>query len=499
MMQMTPESHAAVKVLAEPSLIFRFGQRAVDPRDGLSLFGPVDHGEPSQPRNISYAAVGTGAGLDLLQQWMPAMSKAWVAAPGDHDRIWPIYPGFEAAFGCVLHEKPTWKHVVPSGDLDAASRIADPHRRASAIETAASLDESIQVVICVVPDEVHSRCRAMSVVKDPIGDRVSSREKKSRRAGQLSLFEKFDPEAYRMSVDFRRQIKALGMQFGIPLQILRESTLRLSDTTEFGERGLTPLSSRMWNIGTALYYKGGGKPWKLSTAREGVCYVGLAFRLTDETRERSAACCAAQMFLNSGDGVVFRGRLGPWYSPKDRQFHLDRNGAHDLLKGTLDTYEKLEGKPLREIFLHSRSEISDEEFAGYQAACPPSAKLIGIRVRREVAGPKLFRVGKMPVMRGTFWAHSSRTGHLFATGFKPRLGTYDGWEIPVPLNIHVQHGEADIEQVAADILGLTKLNYNSCMLGDSQPVTVGFSDAVGEILVANPTIRDPRPQFKFYI
>jgi len=41
------------------------------------------------------------------------------------------------------------------------------------------------------------------------------------------------------------------------------------------------------------------------------------------------------------------------------------------------------------------------------------------------------------------------------------------------------------KQVARDILGLTKLNYNACKLGESRPVTVGFSDAVGEILISN--------------
>ena len=63
----------------------------------------------------------------------------------------------------------------------------------------------------------------------------------------------------------------------------------------------------------------------------------------------------------------------------------------------------------------------------------------------------------------------------------------------------MQHGDADITEVARDILGLTKLNYNACTLGDAQPVTVKFSDAVGEILVSNPTITERRPQFKFYI
>ena len=105
----------------------------------------------------------------------------------------------------------------------------------------------------------------------------------------------------------------------------------------------------------------------------------------------------------------------------------------------------------------------------------------------------------MPVFRGSFWKMSDSTGFLWGSGFAPRPATYRGWEVPVPMRIDIQHGDAPIERVAHDIFGLTKLNYNACQLGDSEPVTVGFSDAVGEILISNPTIEKRRPNFKFYI
>ena len=103
------------------------------------------------------------------------------------------------------------------------------------------------------------------------------------------------------------------------------------------------------------------------------------------------------------------------------------------------------------------------------------------------------------MIRGTVLVLNDKSAYLWTSGFKPELLTYDGWEVPTPLRIDIQHGEADIVQVATDILSLTKLDYNACKLGDSQPVTVGFSDAVGEILVSNPDIKNRRPQFKFYI
>src|SRR5262249_46853405 len=133
---------------------------------------------------------------------------------------------------------------------------------------------------------------------------------------------------------------------------------------ERGERGLTPLSDRMWNLGTTLYYKAGGKPWRLVTARDGVCYIGLAFRKAEQSDNEATACCAAQMFLDTGDGIVFLGEFGPWYSPQSKQCHLTGGAAGDLLNGVLNTYKELEGKELREVFLHSRSDISQEEFKG---------------------------------------------------------------------------------------------------------------------------------------
>lgn len=71
--------------------------------------------------------------------------------------------------------------------------------------------------------------------------------------------------------------------------------------------------------------------------------------------------------------------------------------------------------------------------------------------------------------------------------------------VPAPIRIDIQHGAADIRQVAQDILGLTKLNYNACRAGDAMPVTVKFSDRVGEILVANPTVTERQPHFRYYI
>jgi hypothetical protein len=53
--------------LPEPALLFGYNQRMEDPRDGLTLFGPL---EQDRPYGIRYGVVGTRTGIKLLEEWI---------------------------------------------------------------------------------------------------------------------------------------------------------------------------------------------------------------------------------------------------------------------------------------------------------------------------------------------------------------------------------------------------------------------------------------------
>jgi hypothetical protein len=496
-------------ILAEPQLEFGFGQLSPDPHSGLALFGPYDSNRPGKPKSIRWGLIATSSGREKCLAWVKSIQTAVFAGKNRHGsdldyRLWPVYPGFQTAFDCILSPDPAWYFGLDEIHLAQICSNLDSKKRAyeaveqylQGIQLTQKKDEQLDILICVVPDVIQQSCRPKGFVKEGTGFRVSKREQTARGQGQSNFFEQYDPDVYNYSEDFRRQIKARCMPYNIPIQIIKESTL-----TDYGEnqRRTTPPSDLAWNLTTTMYYKAGGKPWKLAGARPGVSYIGIAFRLTDHLTSSRSACSAAQMFLDSGDGVVFLGETGLWYSPQSHEFHLSHESAKRLLTGVLEVYRELEGQPLKEIFLHCRSGIRRDEFAGYRAACPADVNLVAIRVRKDWNGIKAFREGDYPVRRGTLIEASERAGFLFASGVIPNLGTYPGTESPVPLRIDIQHGEAPIQRVASDVLALTKLNYNACKFGDSEPVTIGFSDSVGEILVSNPKLSVRLPKFKYYI
>lgn len=153
-----------------------------------------------------------------------------------------------------------------------------------------------------------------------------------------------------------------------------------------------------------------------------------------------------------------------------------------------------------ELFIHAKSSFSDDEWAGFCDACSgTTTNVVGVQIADAWDQLKLFRSGAYPVIRGTAMITSPRAGFLWTSGFVPRLDTYMGPDTPNPLQVIIRRGDAALETVMADVLALTKINFNTCLFNDREPVTIKFADAIGDILVAAPLQSEPRLPFKFYI
>jgi hypothetical protein len=164
------------------------------------------------------------------------------------------------------------------------------------------------------------------------------------------------------------------------------------------------------------------KPWRLAGLRDGVCYVGLVFKRIERPSGRDNACCGAQMFLGSGDGLVFRGAVGPWYSETKDAFHLQQDQAATLMEMIVRSYKDIHGTAPTELFIHGKTNFDPNEWAGFASAVPHTTKLVGVQIR-DMADVKLFRYGANAVLRGTAVVTSNSSGYLWTRGYIPRLRT----------------------------------------------------------------------------
>ena len=299
-----------IEVLEEPLLEFRYHQHMQSPPDGLGLFGPYDTDNPTHPKNITYYLIGTENGINKFLEWIPLLNQPLKPGEKYENRLWPPFPGFDVAFCSELPEKAIRSHEIPEDDLIKSSTNIDRNLRAfnvvemyiEGIKKTEKMDDNFDVIICVVPELIYKNCRPKSYLEQGWGYKPTKEDIKSRSKGQKSIFsyeknhdidDNWTIEHYRHSIDFRRQLKARSMKYKIPIQIVRESTLILGDKNIDINRGLTPISDRAWNLSTSLYYKSGAKPWKLATAREGVCYIGISFKRSEFGKDIKSACCAA--------------------------------------------------------------------------------------------------------------------------------------------------------------------------------------------------------------
>lgn len=503
--------------LEEPVLTFGHGQTAVYPKDGLFLYGPM---EPRSAGEIRVGAIGSAAGIDRLSRWMRQVSR-FIPAFNDRAHHAP-FPGMEAAYCLKWPLQPAPIIVLDDGALETRIRYDDPHRRVydsvdlvvkELLDFKRRSDIRPDLWMVVLPEEVSRYGRPQSKV--PKSERVTTPNRlggrEAKRLGEAPLlFQELENARlpYTYERNFHHQLKARLLEDEIVTQIVRETTLMPDDFLRAdGSRMREPQdeATTAWNLCTTLYYKVGGPPWRLTNVRPDVCYIGLVYKVDPNRPAAERVCCGAQMFLATGEGVVFRGHLGPWDSIREGEHHLDRETAKKIIREVVESYRDEHDHVPREIFIHGKTRFTEDEWKGFTAGAEGVELLSAIQIQRS-KDVKLYRdktpqsQGKLCLLRGTALITGARSAYLWTSGFVPRLQTYAGWEVPSPYRIAIQWGDADLERVLNDVLGLTKLNFNACIYGDGQPVTLRFADAVGEVLTAGHNFKKLRPlPFKFYI
>jgi hypothetical protein len=475
-----------LSILAEPDLEFAGGSRHIDPRHGVSYYGPADAGTTGLS-TIRVGIVGTREAIQGVKSWLDRCREPLAAKQSRLTHLYLPFPGFDtnAGFRSTIVWNSRLERTLDKRAVEGLTTLSplDAVRAAGDLYDTelATLNEepNCDVVIVCRPDELPEQA-----VSTPNPDKPWE-----------------EPRREHLGVDFHSLLKARSLRTSRPIQIIRRQTWDKthSPADESQRRPQQDEATKAWNLHTALYYKAGGVPWRMTRSSDDLtsCFVGVAFYRSAD--EQTLQTSVAQVFNERGDGVIVRGAQAT-QSKDDRQPHLTGDDAKDLLEQSLARYRSEHRTIPARVILHKTSSFSAAELEGFQAAADHERihQLELIWIPRSDPF-RLFRQGEHPPLRGTMVSLSDERHLLYTRGSVPLYKTYAGMYVPSVLPFRIARADSSATEIAMELLMLTKMNWNATQLDGRVPITLRTADSIGNILKHLGPGELPQPRYAYYM
>jgi hypothetical protein len=500
--------------IEEPDLIFGHKGEEKDPKLGLKYYGPYYPQTNSEPLPIQarIGIVGTGETITLSKQVLNILGTE-IKSREPNKWLYPDYPGFriDNQVRCKFVTSDLWNSLITNYEVKRILEIVDSNQRIAAasdlivdkIEKIRLEDSLPDMVICTLPSAIEEYCGISEKTRGAKTPRPTALERtifEMEKQGQTFLSQWIvdvsRKEELSKSYDLHNAIKGKAMKAGLPTQVIRETTLRSMANYSTGEYKLGQDPSTVaWNLSTAMFYKASGHPWRLAKLTVGTCYVGISFYRNLRNPDWTIESSMAQVFTHSGEGFVLRGK-DVTVDRRSREVHLTKLQAREILSDAIKKYITKAGPPNR-VVVHKTSKFSEEEIEGFDEAVGETPRdYVAISGSTDL---RFLRTGKYPVLRGTVICLSLNQYLLYTTGFTPRVRTYPGLRVPRPLLVRHYGRDSEIDLICSEILGLTKLNWNTTAFSTQLPITLEFAQRVGRILSEVPQGIKLQDHYRFYM
>lgn len=464
----------------QPPLEFGSPGQYIDPKNGLLHSGPFDLRFGSAKKSVlQIGIVGQKDIVDRAKRWLERIS--YEISPTIAQPYNLIFPSFKSAFHADLTFNDAWIRILDEKAVADKLSIKDPYLRFEeilklydeAFKIVANRANKPDIILCCLTDEIIKGCWSVTRYLSKVEKKLIVDLKRQKEVRQLSLFGEplEEVEEDLMFRDLRRALKAKAIKHSMPIQVTTNNLLIDSIRGQ-------DASTRAWNFSVALYYKCGGIPWRLKIEGPETCFVGISFNHFKTTHRHLVRSSIAQAFSNKGDGFAIKGENVPYDPSQGRHVHLTQEQAFRLGSEIITTYKDHTGLLPTRIVLHKTSNFNREEEEGFRDVFAeiPVVEFVNIMPTSF----RLLRVGNYPPKRGTL-CQAGHKNYFFTTGYMPEISTYPGPHIPSPVHIHVSRG-VDIYNTCKELLGLTRMNWNTAGITSGQPVTFFFSRNIGGII-----------------
>lgn len=309
--------------------------------------------------------------------------------------------------------------------------------------------------------------------------------------------------------DLHDSIKAGAASLGIPTQLLND------DPWTYRCR-----ASVAWRLSIALYSKFGGNPWKIADTphMRDTAYIGLAYARRGRPDEGNYVTCCSQVFDSDGGGMQFVAfDVGDGVDLRNP--FLSQEQMRSVMARSIALYQRRNGGLLpRRVVIHKTNNFTDQELAGAREALLGVEEVDCVQVQTRVAwravklnaprdpakpGPRSLPDG-YPVQRGTVVHLSGRSVLLWTGGNTPDLVSgrsyfQGGNSIPGPLLLTRFAGRGDLEEMALEVLALTKMDWNNDALFDPLPVTLKYSQTLAKVISHAPALGSQAYPYRLFM
>jgi hypothetical protein len=453
--------------IQEPDLLFNLKEgsyRTSNPMEGLLNWGSYDASIPGyiRPNPIRIAIISTEKGFPTIVNHLQKLNQ--FVKLKTHNEYLRDYPGFNRPY---------------------RTNFSFPQNRQDRLVSLISTEELKNVGTTREP-EIQFLELLKRKIQPFITDRSSFAILIIHIPQEASAFrQKIEPQ-YRF--DLHDSLKAYSAPNGVKIQVIEDRSITYIEPARV-----------YWWLSLALYVKANGIPWKIADANLKTAYVGLTFGIKPGTTKDRIVLGCSQVFDEKGEGLRFL--LFPLENPvwRSKNPFMTQEDARRLFSLVRKTYQDMNNARPERVVVHKTTYFSGDEIKGISEALDgidemelltiyQSTPFRAIQSEARSNNGNNIEISNWPVMRGTvepldafsflLWTQ----GDVLGIGGKYRHFYQEGRGIPAPLLVKRFRGRMPLEEVASDILKLTKMNWNNLQFYNRLPVTISFAQKISNIV-----------------
>lgn len=304
-----------------------------------------------------------------------------------------------------------------------------------------------------------------------------------------SIWQKYRQFSYQNEhFDLHDYIKAFAAQRNIATQIIEEKTMT------------NPMRCEIrWWLSLAFYVKSMRTPWALSNLEKDTAYAGIGYSIKKDQKGKTQIVLGCSHIYNEkGQGLKYKLTKvnNPFFDDKDNPY-LTYDEAFKLGVSIRELFmQSMDVLPKR-VVVHKRTAFKKDEINGLRDALSKAGIVnidlieINFDYNMRFLAQKILNgtmsTDRFPLSRGTCILVSQNTALLWTHGIVPSIRNQNykyyqgGRSIPSPLRIVKHYGKGDLNTICTEILGFTKMNWNSFNLYTKLPATIDTSNTLARV------------------